>query len=222
MSSELLAVLSNPRRRRKKGARKAARQHRRAARHVMASVVSSRGTHVSRARFHHGGFRRNPIRRRRYRHNPRGVSIQALGQDLVGAAAGAAGGVAVDLLMRPLPLALKAGPLNYLVRGAASIGLGIIGGLARLPYAGEIGRGAMSITLYNAARQYVLLPRGLGELSDEDIAALSEGSELNPAPVVGEYLMEPLPAPLNAPKSGMGEYTLGEGVPDLDGNYVED
>lgn len=210
--SELLAVLSNPRRKGKKRYGKAKHRHPRG---VMASIHTRSGKHVSRGRWKRSGYRRNP-KRRGYRRNPIGLSMAGLGNDLVSATAGAAGGVAVDFVMRPMPLPLKAGPLNYLVRGVASIGLGILGQAVRLPYAAEVGRGALAITLYNAVRQYVLLPRGLGELSDDDITKLTEASEMNPSQIVGEYVSDALPAPVR-----LGEY-LGE-APDLQGvGYVED
>lgn len=218
--SELLAVLSNPKRRRRGRRRnpwatppmRGARRRRRAG--LMKSVHRSGGARVTRSAWRRSGYRRNP---RALFGGGRGAMLgRGLGQELIAALAGAAGGAAVDLMMRPMPLAMKAGPLNYLVRGAASIGLGLIGQLVKVPGAAELARGAMTITVYNALRQYVLVPRGLGELSEEDVAAIAA---MNPEEVVvdgvGEYL---LPAP------AVGEYTMGEVLePELSaGPYVED
>lgn len=219
--SELLAVLSNPKRRKRKARRgrrrnpigmhrdsrgryvpMGGRARRRAS--TMKSVHRSSGARVSRAAWRRSGYRRNPRPGVLAGFGRGRVFVQNVGQDLVAAVAGAAGGVALDFLMRPLPLAVKAGPLNHLVRGAASIGLGLVAHVARVPIAAELAKGAMTITLYNAARQYVLLPRGLGELSDEDLTQISDCAM---DAGVGEVIS--LPSAAAGDYSPMGEWLHG-------------
>jgi hypothetical protein len=206
--SELLAILSNPRG--KKGHRKGARRGK-YGRFVKGARKAKKSKSVVTT------MKSVITTRRGYRGNPRGISVQGLGADLMAATAGAVGGIALDLAMRPLPLAIKSGPVNHLVRGAASIGLGLLAQSVRMPFAGDLARGAMSITLYNAARQYVLLPRGLGELSDDDIAELSALNPVETVEGVGEYM------PALAGPEGIAEYQLGNTEAELsEAGYVED
>jgi len=119
--------------------------------------------------FHAMGYARNPRRRRR---NPSLLS-RGFVSTLGGGAVGALGGVALDLAMKPLPIGLKVGPINHLVRGVGAVALGLLASLVKIPGAADVAKGALAITVYNAARQYVTVPYGLGEMSDGDIADLA-------------------------------------------------
>lgn len=148
-----------------------------------------------------GSVAANP-KRHHYRRNPR-PALGALIGEFTGALVGAGGGIAVDAAMRPLPLEWKSGAKGYLARGTASVLLGVVGSFLR-GRAGNMlaaaSRGALTITVYNAARQYVTVPMGLGELSDDEVSQILE----NPSPVVYDQL------PNTMPDEGMSEYTLGD------------
>jgi len=138
--------------------------------------------------------------RRRYRRNP-AMNLRGLTRDVMGAAIGAAGGVAVDFGMRFMPLTWKTGAFGHLVRGGVSVGLGVLGTMVRGQMGrmlADMGKGALTITVYNAARQYITVPMGLGELTDDEVAQV-----LNPSPTVYEDL------PLLEDSAGMGAYSMG-------------
>lgn len=111
-----------------------------------------------------GLFNRNP------RPSVRGIVGNVTGQAMA-AGLGALGGAAVDLAMRPLPVKLKVGPLGILTRAGLSIGVGLLG--SRMKPVAQMAQGALTITLYNALRQYVTVPMNLGEISDGDMQELS-------------------------------------------------
>lgn len=126
---------------------------------------------------------KNPIRSRRHRRsirfhrNPISGGARGLMRTVTGTAVdgaiGAAGGIAVDAMLKLVPVSMKTGPMGHLVRGAGAIVLGLVGGIAKIPAAGKLATGAMTIALYNAAREYVTVPMGLGEYTDSDIAELA-------------------------------------------------
>ncbi len=129
----------------------------------------------------------NPIRRRRprrfaglarslrrYRRNP--ISHGNLGDRVTSmamdGAIGAAGGLLVDAALKPMPLDMKMGPVSHLVRAGISIGLGLIGAMAKIPVAAKLATGGLTITLYNAGREYITTPMGLNEYTHNDMAGL--------------------------------------------------
>lgn len=140
----------------------AAAHARRAAKRSPSKKRAKRSTSTATLR---GLFKRNPIA-------PRGRSLigNLTGQMMAGGL-GAVGGAAVDLAMRPLPVKMKVGPMGILTRAALSIGAGIVG--ARIQPVAQMAQGALTITLYNALRQYVTVPMNLGEISDADVQELS-------------------------------------------------
>lgn len=148
-----------------------------------------------------GLFHRNPKLP-----SARGLIGNVMGQAMAGGL-GAIGGAAVDLAMRPLPVKLKVGPAGILTRAGISIGVGLLG--AKIKPVRDMAQGALTITLYNALRQYVTVPMNLGEISDNDMRELSA--------LVDGGTYPALPG-----DDGMGVYeadTLGEyevGDPDQD------
>jgi hypothetical protein len=221
--AELLLI--NPRRRRRKAAAKRRRSSafqrvvqlvpRRQRRRGTLQSVRFHGHPANRSTFHAAGYARNPRRRRR---NPAFLSrgfIAMLGQGAVGAL----GGVALDLAMKPLPLNLKVGPINHLVRGVGAVGLGLLASVLRIPGAGEVAKGAMAITVYNAARQYVTVPFGLGELTDSDLAAIGDGGYMPAAygDDMGEVISLPSPNMSPSAVGGMGVVLEGVDAPEGDG-----
>jgi hypothetical protein len=117
------------------------------------------------------------------------------------AGVGALGGIGLDLLMRPVPLTLKTGAMGHAVRAVTAVGVGLLGG--GIPLVAQAANGALTITLYNALRQYVAAPLSLGELTDDDMSQLSDaGYQLG---VYGT------PAELGM-RGGMGASTQALGV----------
>jgi hypothetical protein len=81
---------------------------------------------------------------------------------------GAAGALGLDLLLGivPLPVAVKTGPMKYLVKGAAAIAVGALGGMV-LPRATahKMAVGALTVTLHDfmkeqTVRLFPALPLG--------------------------------------------------------------
>ncbi len=227
MAEELLLI--NPRKRRaaspaqrawrkKFGQMYGGGKHRRSyARNPIGAVAAVNPRHRKRK------YRRNPVealaamnprRRRRYHRNPRlGFSMQALTGQVMDGALGAIGGVGLDAVMRFVPATWKTGPARYLVKGAGSVLLGVVAGMLKLPAAGKIATGAMTVTLYEAAREYVTTPMGLGEYTESDIQALGyyspgqilEGTEMYNQEVAGLGYREPVFAGNDF--SEVGDYT---------------
>jgi hypothetical protein len=111
------------------------------------------------ARRRRSGFLMNP--RRRYRRNPRGGEITGfLADAMVPAVIGAAGALAVDLIIgntqQYLPSTLTTGMALPLVRMGASLLLGVAVGMAAGPvYGGAAAAGGMIVTVYGMAKNYI-------------------------------------------------------------------
>lgn len=115
--------------------------------------------------------------RRRFSTNPaprRGLGgmLGGLGSQVKDAAIGAAGGLAVDGAMKLAPLAMKSGPMSHLIRAALSLGIGMTGAAMRSPMLAQMGAGALTVTAYQAAREYVTVPMGLAEYTEDDLQGL--------------------------------------------------
>lgn len=135
----------------------------------------------------------------RYRRpNPIGDFV---GSTLIPSAVGGAGALALDvaIAMLPLPPAMKAGPMAPLVRVAGAVGLGMIAGKVAGRRVGEqVAAGALTVTLYNAARAALvrvsggkipglsMYPEGVGDyVSEADMEALGYTGS---AEQIGEYV----------------------------------
>lgn len=125
----------------------------------------------------------------RFNQNPKGGAPRSTGslrgQSLVtaasslglGATIGAVGGGLVDAGMKVVPVRFKVGPANLAIRAAGSIGLALL--LKRWPWAAKLGEGALTITLHQALREYLTVPKGLAELTEGDMQQLSTAYENN-------------------------------------------
>lgn len=187
----------------------------RKARLIMASKRKSRPRKGGRR-----SLKSNPRRSRRLRRNPIGAAFRRAGRGTIGVmplltsgALGAVGGALLDVAMKPVPLAFKTGHLGNAVRIGGSIALGFIAGAIKVPGAADIARGAMTISLYKALQQYVTGPMGLGDLSDDDLAAMAEANDGMGAFVPQDALGYATPSDENT-MSGLGAY-VAPGV--LDG-----
>jgi hypothetical protein len=156
---------------------------------------SRKVTHAKTAVKKRARTRRNAMlsaapKKRRYK-NPRGLGGMAgiMGQ-VAPAATAAAGGLVLDVVwgFLPLPDVIKSGPMRHLAKGAGAIGLGVLAGMVvNKATANKFATGALTVVLYNAAREVVakMAPQlRLGEY-EEDITDMSAYIENNS---VGEYL----------------------------------
>lgn len=169
-------LLANPRKRRAK--RTTAKRKAPARRRTAVSVTS---TKVTRRR-----YKRNP--------SPRGI----MGQ-VQGAAVGAAGALAVDVLMAKLPMipaTMKTGVMGSAVQGAVSIGLGmIVGKFANKKLGTQIADGGLTVALHGAMKSAVGPSVGLSGYDDNGLLGFDSGllgfqtfdndgmGYINPAPV---------------------------------------
>lgn len=128
-----------------------------------------------------GGRKQRRTGRRRARRNPigfarlRGAGRGLLGNvqsQVVGAGVGAIGAAALDFALRFAPVGIKTGALSHVTKAAAAIALGLAG--KRMPLVAQAAQGALTITLYQALRQYVTVPMGLGEITEGDMQQLAD------------------------------------------------
>lgn len=150
------------------------------------------------------GKRRNPVAVAGYRRRS-GGGVGGIVPMLGSAAMGAGGGLLIDLAMKPLPLSMKTGPMKHLTAGGMSIGLALLG--SKFPAARQLAHGALTVAIYNAAREQLATPLGLSEISEADMAAIAGMGASPEYTAVG--MVEPQYALSDA--SGMSNYdeTIG-------------
>lgn len=149
--------------------------------------------------------RRNPIGFGGMRSAGRGL-LGAVKPLVAGAAVGAAGAAALDFALRFAPVSIKTGALSHVTKAVAAVALGVAG--RRMPLVRQAAQGALTITLYQALRQYVTVPMNLGEITEGDMQQLSDlysGS----GGISGYELTQPALGVNAAPSGGMGEYQMG-------------
>lgn len=121
------------------------------------------------------------VKRRRVRRNPIGLGglrraggglVGAIKAQVIGAGVGAAGAIALDFALRFAPVSVKTGAMSHVTKAAAAVALGLAG--RRNALVAQAAQGALTIALYQAARQYVTVPMGLGEISDSDMQQLAD------------------------------------------------
>ena len=155
MAEQLLLV--NPRRRRRVGRpRKRTTTRKRRRRNPRQSYVSGSAP-----------VRRNPRRRsprkrtykRRYRRNPRALTVANIFQETVMPAVTAAGGaLGLDILwgMLPIPITMKTGPVRYLAKGAGAIAMGWAASfMVSNQVAKHFTSGAMTVVMYDMLKEVV-------------------------------------------------------------------
>lgn len=167
----------------------------------------------------------NPRSRRRARRNPRGfgsLSPRNLLGQLVPAAYGAGGAIALNLALSylPLPAMLQTGIPKQVTR---LVGAMAVGWAAQKFLGGErakaIGMGALTVVVYDIVKGLILTasPDIGARLGDFEDVSLEDGGFVDPASPIrgfGAYLE-------NAPDTdGMGAYLQGELDGNLDGNYA--
>lgn len=151
-------MLVNPRKRRKSGAKKRRTVSRRK------SLVSASAGKIRSLRKR---FRRNPIG---------GGANSAIEQFKTGAI-GAAGALAVDVVMQKLPLPdnLKTGQLAPVVKGLVGIGVGML--VAKFGKNRDLGKklaqGAVTVSLYGAGKELLRVPLGLS--GDDGLLGYDDG-----------------------------------------------
>lgn len=174
MAAQMLALVNPAKRKRK--SKSAARTTRRRAKnkgqHVAGYYPNPAPRRHHRRRKSASGvsvrrFHRNPIAGRR-----RGGIVKGIVGTVKNGAVGAVGGLLTDAAMKFAPLSMKTGAISHLIRGSVAVALGLVGDMVRIPGAGMMAEGAMTITLYQAAREYITVPMGLAEYTEADMAGL--------------------------------------------------
>lgn len=179
--------------------------------------VRRHGKADSRKAFRKLGYSRNPAKRRR---NPiTGKLGGIVSNTIMPAAIGAGGALTLDLIWGylPIPAVVKVGPMRHAAKGVGAIGLGMLAGMVlKKDTANALALGAMTVVMYNAAREAVasFAPNiALGEY-----LAIS-GDQLN----LGEY-MEGIEDQSNDSMDGIGmgsdEFTM-QGMYENVGNSDE-
>lgn len=173
----------------------------------------------------------NPRRRRRYRRNPLGLpSLGGITSQLVPAALGAAGGMALNLGLSflPLPDTLKTGWARHGVRLGGALALGWLAKKFLGSKGNAVALGALTIVLYDAGKQALQtftpeLGARLGEFEDVSLSGDLDGDDgfYDPSPVLsdgaGAYLEGPddggtaddMGAFMEGDLDGVGEYSYG-------------
>lgn len=147
-----------------------------------------------------------PSRRRRARRNPIGMS--GIMGDVMNAAIGAGGAVAVNAVFNLLPVTMT-GTLSPTMREASKMALAVGLGMVAKPMlgrnAGKMAEGAMTVAAFNLLQSFV--PASMG-------GAVAGLGYMSPGVNAGGYF------PSNDSMSGMGEYVSGPGVNAGMGEYV--
>lgn len=203
------AMRANPVRRRRSRVRKnpffgAKRAHRRAARKGW--------RHRARR---HSAMKTNPrVHRRRFRRNPRGLSINSfLKNTLIPGSVGAAGALGLDILLGfvPLPAQLQTGMLKPVVRLAGALALGMIAGKVVNRSVGEqVAAGATIVVLYDVFKAFARTAMPTLPLS----GMYPNLEYYSPGQTVGEYYppaltVVPGGGVVQPPMRAMSEYMYG-------------
>lgn len=152
----------------------------------------------------------NPRSYRRRRHrNP--ISVSGITNQLMPAAYGAAGGIALDVALGyiPLPAMFKTGYAKHATRIAGALGIGMLAKKFLKGKGSAVAAGAMTIAVYGLLKdvivQFAPSVRGLGDYEEISIDNTADqiGAYLPGSPV-GAYLPDGSTAP------GMGAYLAGE------------
>jgi hypothetical protein len=192
--SHVTVFTSNPRRRRRAGRSASGRFTRRS---YARNPSRRRRTHHHRRAAARRVYRRNPIMRRnprrRFRRNPSGgvgkLSAMVLPAVFIGL--GAVGSEIVCGYL-PIPLAWKAGPMRYIVKGAVGVGIGLVLAKAfkqkRLGY--YFAAGAIAIATHDFVKNLIAsnapAVRGLGYVNPASVARFGQYGRRMPS-VFGSY-----------------------------------
>lgn len=189
MAAQLLLV--NPRRKRKTRARNPKRRvtaRRRNPAKRKRRAIATVTVRARNPRRHHA--RRNPRRHHaRRRHNPRSFSVSGIMGQLMPAAIGGAGAVALDIGLGYLPASvpdfLKTGIGNKALKVAGALALGMIAGKVLGREKGKaVAAGALTVVAYGIIRDVVKQVAPTVALSGTDYV-----DNYNPAPMLmGAYM----------------------------------
>lgn len=125
-----------------------------------------------------------------YRRNPLPARAKGIvAENIKPAAIGAAGALALDVIVAklPLPATLKTGPANYAIRAIGSIGLGMLAekvGKLKHETAVSLARGGLTVVLHDAGKalmraQFPALALAAYEEELADIAGMVDGLGIN-------------------------------------------
>lgn len=161
MSEELLLVNPTPRRRRKKTVTSRTPVRRRKTNPTRQRSYAARGTGSppqTRNRTPNPRRRRRKTYRKRRRNPVRRVTgIQDIvNQQIIPAAVGGSGALALDILMgyMPLPANLKIGPGRYLIKGVGAIGMGMLAEMmVNKSTARQLSAGALTVIMHDAMKE---------------------------------------------------------------------
>lgn len=157
---------------------------------------------------------RRGVSRRRHS-NPR-FSLGGLTNQLIPAAYGAAGALALDVALGyiPLPAMLKTGYARHATRIVGALGIGFLASKFLRGRAGAIGQGALTVAVYGLLKDVAVQTVGDKVKGLGDYEEITVNGYMDAAPGVGAYL------------NGMGAYlpdagsAPGMGVADMDGDYM--
>lgn len=139
-------------------------------------------------------YKLNPRGRRRYRSNPR-FSLSGITSQLVPAAWGAGGALALDLALGyiPLPDMLKTGYARHGVRIAGALGIGWLANKFMRGHGRAVGAGALTVAMYGLFRDVALqfapdaIKSRLGEYEEISVAGYDDPAAMV-SPGTGAYL----------------------------------
>lgn len=205
-------------RRRKSNPRRARRRvhvahvtRRRRRRHVRAAAPRRRRRRFSVARI---------FSRRRRRSNPR-FSLAGITHQLIPAAYGAGGAIALDLAIGylPLPAMLQTGYPKHATRIVGALGIGWLAQKFLKGKGTAVAQGALTVALYSLIKDVVVQVapsvKGLGDYAEVTMNTANLGAYMDPAARLGAYLPDGSSAPAGA-APGMGAYLAGEEMFGLD------
>lgn len=161
------------------------------------------------------GFGKKRPQKRRVRRNPIGLGglrsggrslVGAIKAQVIGASIGAAGAAALDFALRFAPVSVKTGAMSHVTKAAAAVALGLAG--RRHALVAQAAQGALAITLYQALRQYVTVPMGMGEISDSDMQQLADS--YGDGDGMGVYDLQPAALGVSSPALGVYEGQMSD------------
>ena len=126
-------------------------------------------------------------KRRRVRRNP--ISTGGLMAQIMSAAQGAAGALAVDAVVTyiPFPTSMTTGTMKHITKAGLAIALGLVGKKFLGRAAGRMAEGALTVTAYSAAKE-ALAGVGMNLSGMGYVSPARQFQAALPAPGMAEYV----------------------------------
>jgi hypothetical protein len=147
-------------------------------------------------------YKLNPRSRRRRRSNPR-FSLNSITSQMIPAAYGAGGAIALDIALGyiPLPARMKTGYAKHAVKIVGALGVGMLASKFLPGNAKAIGQGALTVAMYGLLKdvfvKFAPAVKGLGDYEEVVVSEYTNDgvgayfpteNVMDPAPQMGAYM----------------------------------